>query len=201
MILRIAFSLTVTTAGLQAFQNPPPDSAREKEVYAIYSLMLTNQQSSHGPDNNERDLISMTTVRGYPAEPCVQPPKEREKEFQEVLADFERRKATPRLLERKLSLPKPYVLLSGEQIRQLAADKEPFRVVINVFRLSDVYFNQRGTLALTFISTDCGGLCGSYQWKVFEKLNGVWTARDWVTCTAMARTAHRNQRAPVFRGL
>jgi hypothetical protein len=204
IILRIAFSLAAICASLRAFQNRPADSDREKDVYAIYSLMLTNPQTSHGTDNNERYLIVSTTVPGYPREPCVQPPREREKEFQEVSADFDRRKATQRLLTRQFSLPKPYVLLSDEEIREFgrARDKEPFRGVTDIFRLSDVYFNQRGTLALTFISTDCGGgLCGSFQWKVFEKLEGTWRERDWVTCTAMARTVPRNQHVPVLRGL
>ncbi len=54
------------------------DSEREKDVYAIYSLMLINPRTSHGPDNNERYLIAATTAAGRPQEPCVRPPKERE---------------------------------------------------------------------------------------------------------------------------
>jgi hypothetical protein len=156
--------------------------------------MLTNPQTSHGADNNERYVIATTTVPGYPKEPCVRPPKDREKELQEVLTDFERRNGTQRLLTRRFSISKPYVLLSEEQIVEFrrARDKEQFRGVTDIFRLSDVYFNQRGTLALTFISTSCGDLCGSFQWKVFEKLNdGMWQERDWITCTSMARTVPR----------
>jgi hypothetical protein len=37
------------------------DPEREKDVYAIYSLMLTNPRTSDGVDNNERRLIAMNT--------------------------------------------------------------------------------------------------------------------------------------------
>ena len=57
-------------------------SEREKDVYAIYSLMLTNPQTSHGPDDNERYLIRIFTAPTSPQEPCVGPPKEREADFQ-----------------------------------------------------------------------------------------------------------------------
>jgi len=45
------------------------NSEREKDVYAIYSSMLTNPRTSHGPDNNERYLIAPTTMPGVPPIP------------------------------------------------------------------------------------------------------------------------------------
>src|ERR1700686_1879662 len=95
------------------------DLDRVKDAYAIYSLLLTNPRTSHGGDNseNERYLIAPTTVPGYPRIPCVQPPKEREGDFAEVLADYNRRKATPWQLKPMFSIPMPYVLLSEDEVK------------------------------------------------------------------------------------
>jgi hypothetical protein len=175
------------------------DAERDKDVYLIYSLMLTNPQTSHGPDNNARYLIAATTGPGVPKDPCVRPPKERETEFREVLADFEHRKAAPRQLRRDLSIQKPYLLLSADEVKAFtdARDSfhappqvpdERFRDVADVFTLTDVYFNPHRTLALTAIGRWCGNLCGLWQWKVFEKLDtGRWQELDWTACATMAR--------------
>jgi hypothetical protein len=48
----------------------------------------------------------------------VGPPKEREAEYREVLADFERRKGAERRLERKFEIAKPYILLKAEEADQ-----------------------------------------------------------------------------------
>ena len=197
-MFRFAFLLLVcsTAAGFQG-QAGSPDSEREKDVYAIYSLMLTNPRTSHGPDNNERYLIAAATAAGRPQEPCVLPPKGREADFREVLADYERRKAKPRELKPAFSIRKPYLLLSAGEVGTFMKERWPtpeskapderFRGVTDVFTLSDVYFNPRQTLALTAISSWCGSLCALYQWKVFEKLDtGKWEERAWVGCLTIA---------------
>ena len=182
------------------------DPEREKDVYAIYSLMLADPQTSHGPDENKQYLIAATTGPGYPREPCVRPPKERETAFREVLVDYERRKSNPRELKPSISVPKRYVLLSANQVSEFVkersfpginkTDTNPlFQGATDVFTLSDVYFNQRGTLALTSISSFCGGLCGRWQWKVFERLDtGKWEERQWVSCSAIASTSGSRRR-------
>ena len=49
---------------------------------------------------NPRYLIADATVPGTPETPCVAPPGDRTREFQEVLADYAKRKGTPRRLKR-----------------------------------------------------------------------------------------------------
>ncbi len=175
------------------------DSEREKDACAIYSLLLTNPKTSHGADNNERYLIAPTTVPGVPPVPCIRPPKEREGDFAEVLADYDRRRVTQQPLKAMFSIPKPYLLLTAEEVKAFMEERlwpkpspkppdERFRGVIDLFRLTDVYFNPPRTLALTQISTWCGGLCALWEWKVFEKLDtGKWEPRQWVTCGTMAK--------------
>jgi hypothetical protein len=203
-VFRLGYLLLIiftTASGFQQDANST-NSDREKDVYAIYSLMLTNPRTSHGPDDNERFLIATTTAPGVPREPCVRPPKERkelEADFREVLADFERSEATPRQLRRAFSIQNPYVLLSADEVREFhearsliknraGSTDERFRGITDLFTLSDVYFNQRRTLALTAISSWCGNLCALYQWKVFERLEtGQWEDTHWAACVTIAK--------------
>jgi len=173
-------------------QNGLTDSGRERDVYAIYSLMLTNPRTSHGPYDSERLLIAMTTRPPYVQLSCMRPPKEREVEFREVMADYERRKTIPRQMKPLLSIPKPYLFLTDDDVRAfseptVAQRDDRFRGVSDYFTLSDVYFNRAGTLALTALSSRCGGLCGLSQLRVFEKAdNGRWIERQWGLCVAIA---------------
>lgn len=200
-MLRFAVLLILCGAvgGSQDRPNSPSES--EKDVYLIYSLLLTNPKTSHGPDNNPRYFIEATTVPGRPPEPCVRPPKDREPAFREVLADFERRKGTPRELKPLFSIPKSYFLLTKEEAKALMNDRrlspdprvpDPrFRGVTDLFTLSDVYFNQSHTLALTGMGTWCGSLCGSYNWKVFERVGtDKWEELPWISCMTIADARH-----------
>jgi hypothetical protein len=178
------------------------ESEQDKDTYAIYALVLTHPRTSHGSDDNERYLIAETTETTFPQEPCVQPPTEREADFQEVMTDYQQRKSTPRKLKPEFSIVKPYFLLDASAVTKFMQEREgtlpshgeavnskEFQGVSDIFTLSDVYFNQRRTLAMTAIRSWCGGLCGRQQWKVFEKLDkGGWEERRWITCSGMSNT-------------
>ena len=60
---------------------------------------------------------------GFPNELCVTPPKEREADFREVLADFDQRKAKPRELKPSFSIRKPYVLLDKKGVNAFRAKR------------------------------------------------------------------------------
>ena len=179
-------------------QQTSSEKERESDVYRIYSLLMSNPSTSHGPDNNPQYLIAATTNSGASQPPCVRPPKEREEEFEEVLADFANRNATPRILQRQLSISKPYELLTAELVNAFRNSRFPprggetFAGVADLFTLADVYFSKSGRLALTAVSTWCGGLCGKHQWKVLEKpATGEWQERPWVTCFSIADRSRR----------
>lgn len=198
-MVRVAYCLLLSFSTIQGFQ--PQDLGLEKDVYAIYSLILTNPKTSHGADKNERYLIAAMTTPGRPEEPCIRLPNGREADFREVLADYKRRKSIPRELKPVFSAGKPYELLNDEEAREFRTERrlpipgeqrspnQRFLGATDLFTLSDVYFNQRRTLALTAISSWCGSLCALYQWKVFQKLeSGKWEEQqDWVGCVTMAR--------------
>jgi hypothetical protein len=203
-MLRRIFLLTIWSVAVNGFQQQPNTIAASEQrvdIYGIYSLMLTDPKTSHGPDNNQVYLIRDTTVPGTPTEPCVRVPSSHERSFAEVLADYKLRKDTPATLERALATAKPYELLNRHESEEFiqsrgllsgprANMKELFRKATDLFGLTDVYFNHDRTLALTGISTYCGSLCGSYEWKVFEKTNnGHWEERPWVGCRMIASRA------------
>ena len=57
----------------------------------------------------------------------MRPPQEREAEFRDVLADLERRKNTPRQLKPLFSIPKPYMLLTDDEVRAFSEERmRPF---------------------------------------------------------------------------
>ena len=120
IVIRAGCLALIGCASVYSFQQATssPDSDREQDVYALYSLMLTNPQTSHGAYTGERFLIADTTGPGYRKDPCVRPPKEREAEFGQVLADYEHRKATPRQLKPSLVIDKPYTLLTSDQVKE-----------------------------------------------------------------------------------
>lgn len=191
---RLALAILLSTVCSFGQQHPPQSADFERDVYEIYSLMLSNPDTSHGPDTNPRYLIEGTTGPGYPDEPCVHAPADEAERFAEVLRDFSRRRSTPRVLRRALSIKKSYVLLKPTDVRvfkqrsQPRIDEEPFRGVQDIFTLSDVYFDKNRSLALTAISSWCGNLCGLYQWKVFKKERGKWEEQPWAGCAAIARS-------------
>jgi hypothetical protein len=194
----LMFAIGVMACGSQE-QNNRQDIQREKDVYAIYSLMLIHPPTSYGTDLNEYYLISATTGSGpggaLPA--CVSPPKKREREYREMLDDYLRPKA-PRQLKRALAIAKQYVFANAADVKEFIDDRaiqrpghqpnERLRGVVDLFTLSDVSFNRRRTLALTSISSWCGGLCGLKQWKVFEKQpSGQWKELPWNACSVIAQ--------------
>ena len=148
------------------------------DIYAIYSLMMTNPQTSHGPSTDDVYLISDKTRLAVPAEPCVFVPPQYQAAYQEILDEYHRRKDKPVKLERDLNIAKPYELVNDDVYVYMGKSKD-------VFYLGDVYFDKSHKLALTAISTYCGPLCGQSLWKVFEKSSsGRWEERPWVGCRA-----------------
>jgi hypothetical protein len=182
--------LLVLCGAALGFQGGIGSTEREKDIYSIYSLLMANPKTSHGADNNPRYLIADRTRPPLPKLPCVRAPADRDTEFQEVLSDFETRKASPALLTRQLSISKPYELLPSEEVEAFHRGySDPrFEGVTDVFTFADVYFSRNGNLALTGISTWCGRLCGLYKWKVLERLpSGEWKEQPWSTCSVIAQ--------------
>jgi hypothetical protein len=194
------FFLILTLTSATGFgQATRADPSRRADVYAIYSLMLANPQTSHGSDDNEIYLIADTTLPGVPEIPCVRPPSGEESRFAEVMTDFDQRKNTPVRLEPAFQITKPFRLMNRDEVAGF--ERRRFSLLppdsnlkaTDLFRLTDVYFSRDRSLALTAISTWCGGLCSLYQWKVFERSKeGTWEEKNWVACITVAWRFRRN---------
>ena len=81
-------------------------------------------------------------------------------------------------LDSAFHIAKPYMLLDDNEVKEFVELFSPtpppkrrkvFKKATDLFRLTNVYFNQDRTLAVTAISTHCGLLCGRMDWKVFWK--------------------------------
>ena len=161
-MLRFACAWVIVSLAASAFQpqNGSTDSGREKDAYAIYSLMLTNPRTSHGSYDSEWLLIATTTKPPSAHLSCMRSSKDREAEFREVLADYESRRTTPRQLKPLFSIPKPYMLLTDDEVRAFTAERmtfsaqrdDRFGVVSDYFMLSDVYFHKSNSQGLTAAS-------------------------------------------------
>ena len=202
-MIRACGTLIIASSAACAFQQQgaSADLDREADTYSIYSLLLTNPPTSHGPDNNEIYLIGGTTVPGIPAEPCVTVPPgvsaDRGQRMAEVLADYHARKDQRTALKPMFKIPKPYQILPTTGIAEFEAVRSRLPQKVSDFsRLSDVYFDHNRTIALTQLSTWCGSLCGLFRWRVFEKsADGQWQERSWVSCISMAQRSHGSRDA------
>lgn len=134
-------------------QTGTPYSEREKDVFAIDSLMLANPRTRHGGKGADiMHAASQGAGSGVPR------------------GAGRLRTDTPRELGPMLTIPKPYTFLTADEVTAFIADRdaqvrgaperERFRGVSDYFTLADVYFNQNGRFALTALSSWCGGLCG-----------------------------------------
>lgn len=168
----------------------------EKDVYEIYSRMLSDAEKAEGSNTNPRLLIEATTGSAYLEETCIHPPSGFKERYGEILSDFQQRQETPRTLRRAFSSGKPYVLLGKDAAYRFRMrsptneEAEAFSGVIDLFTLSDVYFDQKRTLALVGISSWCGNVCGMHQWKLFAKqADATWNELPGAACSTIARTA------------
>jgi hypothetical protein len=175
---------------------------RRTDTYTIYSIIMNNPTTSHGPDNSEVYLIGEMTRPGFPGEPCVRVPPEYDQAYREILNEYYQRKDKPVKLERAFNIAKSYQLLNADEVKEFVAihssfprtpypnPNELFKRTTDLYWLTDMYFNQSRTLALTAFSTFCGSLCGSMTWKIFQKTpDGRWEERPWVFCITVAGNA------------
>jgi hypothetical protein len=180
-------SLAVVAASVANADPQVAIDSRQVEIYTIYSIMMSNPPM--GRENQVYAILTLTRPAiGGTGQPCVVPRPEHSSRWEEVLADYNARVGKPATLVRQLNIAKPYILISQEEaaafdrahpgFRPPPKDPLPaappldpkFDGVKTIFALSDVWFSNDGTLALTGL-----GDSGSAQWKLFEKTaDGRW---------------------------
>jgi len=104
MTLRRACIVMMVCVAVNAFQVPV---SRQADVYAIYSQLMTNPKTSYGADKNEIYFIAETAAPGTPEQPCVRFPAEHQRDYYEIMSEFNRGKDKPMKLDRAFHIAKP----------------------------------------------------------------------------------------------
>ena len=182
---------------------------RVADSYAIYSQLLPGNEIEWGGVQRSFWLMEDTTKTEPADSPCkseigmnphiaIRAPEARQKEFAEVLADFDARCHDGYLLEASrfhVSLPVRLLDEAGrkrfvshvagfvppkDKIMQAPPTPDEFKGAAGLHSFTAVYFNRAHTLAMTEIGMYCGGLCGNWRWVVLERKNGGWQTLPWV---------------------
>ena len=96
---------------------------REKGCVCHLFSMLLNPRSCTDADENERLSIAMTTGPASVEPPCMRAPTERKRPFRQVLADYERPKATPRQLPPLRSIARLYMFLTADDVNAFIGER------------------------------------------------------------------------------
>lgn len=180
------------------FQQDRPtaaDPGRDNDVRAIYSWLIT-----HSPDQDKLYLIAPETSQSDYPDRCLEVPPDHAADSRQIRADFDRSKIrfppdtvlyfTPRKVPTFFSTTKPYVILDPNVAKEIMLHstslsdspivRERYPGAEHLLIFSDVFFNQKRTVALVHFNWWCGGLCGRPTWMAFEKGDdGVWQMRPW----------------------
>lgn len=181
-------------------------AAAQEESYRIYSLLMpalaqpkkaflicdTTAAPEYPPIAVKTPPASLASMT-HPMYIVV--PENREAQFQEIVAEYERLKTVRIPLESKFQLPKPYELLDERQQREYE-DLEPphvgdpahpwhenrsvarrYKDKGPLLQLSNVFFDSSNTLAAVYAVTLLNFRLRS--WYVFESRNGLWSKLPW----------------------
>jgi hypothetical protein len=187
MISRIALEL-LSGMILTAQPRPVPviPDSLAADSYAVYSVLLNHPKFSHGNGGNEKLLIKDTTgFKTDKPEGCLHPPELYKSAIAEINRDAERHLGEAYRLERNFALSTPYELLNDADAKLFEKERvlgiqsgtvplERFRGAIDLIEIGAVHFNRGRTVAAVRVGSWCGGLFGSWIWRVVEKKDGHW---------------------------
>jgi len=176
-------------------------SDRDQDSYAIYSQLLKSGPIEWRDASRTQWLIEGTTTAmplGATCHPAsgidpvamnphdaVKPPKDRQAEWNEVLADYDQHCHDVIQLDGnnfKTDLP-VRLLNPDEKLVFMKAPQEPpdeFADGAGLHRFTEVFFNPNHTLALVEQGMWCGVLCGNWEWVVLQRKDGKWQMLPWV---------------------
>jgi hypothetical protein len=189
------------------FAQPSPMPAdRAKDSYAIYSQLLKSGPIEWRNVGRKQWLIEDTTkampldvscgpvadhpgmnrhTGGMEPDTAVQAPADRQSEWNDVLADYDRHCHDVIQLDRQnFQTDLPVHLLNADDKRNFMKNpRQPpaeFAGGAGLHRFTEVYFNANHTLALVEQGMWCGGLCGNSTWVVLERKQEEWKMLPWV---------------------
>src|SRR5579872_3540369 len=205
-MLMMAFAVGLAQQRAPATPESKPEPIPQDRIadsYSIYSQLLPGNQIEWGNVPRSHWLVEDTTTAVSPDKPCItgdmmnphqaiRPPRQRQTEFTEVLADYDahcheryrldgskfRLQLPVRLLDedarkRYVSAVSGYMPPANDIMRAPPTPDE-FKGAAGMHSFTAVYFNRAHTIAMTTIGMYCGGLCGMWRWVVLERKNGEW---------------------------
>jgi hypothetical protein len=144
-----------------------------EDAYQIYNLLLPQEESFSFAKETLVIREETESVAGIPKE-CLTP--EAAKRFRDAIVVFNRIGRTRWLLQPRFRTEKAYKLY-GPDISDQPRSAAPS------VAMSVVGFNPGRTRAVVYISSSCGGFCGSAKYHLLERVQGKWKEVLGVTCS------------------
>ncbi|MBO0862911.1 MAG: hypothetical protein J2P21_31320 [Chloracidobacterium sp.] len=117
---------------------------------------------------------------------CLRPDAESEAVVGPAISEYVRLNEKPWLLQRSLSIEKPYELVGSDEFKKSAAFKGDWESYYKQrpnsggwIGLSAVGFNLDKTVAVVFMTHACGSLCGGGDFYILQKKAGKWIPLQW----------------------
>jgi hypothetical protein len=160
------------------------------DSYAIYSKMM----GEGSPDGDRwvaiSEITQESTSESFGPELCLSPPDSDRAAFDEVLKDFKRRHETVVKLEPRFHLSGNYRLITKKEVDMITGSRkwwggdkpelpQEYAGVRGIIWLSQVYFDADRDMAIAYMGTGCGSLCGTGAWMAFKKIDGQWKGQPW----------------------
>lgn len=146
------------------------------EAYRVYEAILPNEES-YGFAKSTLVIQLETGPQHGSTYSCLS--DEARRKFRAASADFAAVNETEWRLLPKFNLHRPYKLIGSDSIHRLDSGEQGSAGYIV---LSAVGFNRAKTLAVVFSESSCGGLCGSFNFHLLQKVKGEWKEVSGVTC-------------------
>jgi len=189
-------SFTLVVSALAVVTALPQEPSRalpydDPDAYQIYSLLLPHEES-YGFAKGTL-IIQQETVSNFAAAgACLTP--EVAKQFKDAISDYERARTKTRLLRQHFQIEKPYEIVSKETLALVRGHGlDSWKDYYNRYPqsggyifLSPVGFNKKRDQAIVHTGSICGGLCGSAQFHLFEKVRGQWKEVAADTCVIVS---------------
>jgi hypothetical protein len=205
--LGIAAQLAQPDRAPRYAQAIPMPSDRAEDSYAIYAQLLESGPIEWRDAPRKQWLIEDATNANPLDVPClpgpkdnspgmnphdvVRAPEDRQAEWNEVLADYDKHCHDVIQLESQTFRTEiPVRLLNAED--QQTYRKDPinpnaeFADGAGLHRFTEVFFNANHTLALVEQGMWCGNLCGNWKWVVLERKGRQWQVLPWVHAFAIS---------------
>ncbi len=188
-VIRLVIStfLFVCLALLQAGPSTAPQVTsvpyETADAYEVYAAILPSEWS--WKDAKAKRLVIRANTINYNM--CLQPDANSAKLIGSAIMDYIQQNQHPWLLQQRLTIEKPYVLLSPDQIesifRRSPGGWEAFTQMYpdsgGIIEFSAVGFNSDKTIAVVYSGHSCGSLCGGGEFSVLQKKGGKWQPLAW----------------------